>query len=88
MAISLDQIREELYPGLAGVVGRYPGSWRYCELAQLKAEGRTVLYDPWYELATPHVWVPKPVELVATAAAVAIINNPIVTRRFWQGWLK
>ena len=85
MAISLDQIREELFPGLAAVTGRY-SDW--LPIAQLKAEGRTVLYDPWYELATPHSWVPKPVELVATAAAVAIIKNPVVTRRFWQGWGK
>ena len=46
-----------------------------------------------YELATPHIWIPKalpitPVELVATAAASPSCKNPIVTRRFWQGWLK
>jgi hypothetical protein len=39
-------------------------------------------------LATPHIWIPKPVTLVAAAAAVAIVKNPIVTRRFWAGWLK
>lgn len=39
-------------------------------------------------LAAPHVWIPKPVHLVAAAAAVTIVRNPIVTRRFWQGWMK
>ena len=46
------------------------------------------LFNAEFTLATPHIWIPKPVELVATAAAVAIIKNPLVTRRFWQGWGK
>jgi hypothetical protein len=69
-------------------------------LAQLKVEGTSVPYD-WQEvalgytitreatglltltrapLAMPHVWIP------VVAAAAAIIANPVVTRRFWQGW--
>jgi hypothetical protein len=37
------------------------------------------------------VWIPKPltispVELAAAAAALAIVNNPSVSRRFWRGW--
>ncbi len=41
-----------------------------------------------FPLAMPHIWIPKPVELVAGAVAAAIIKNPTVTRRFWQGWTK
>jgi hypothetical protein len=41
-------------------------------------------------LAAPHVWIPKwipkPLELVAAAAALVLIENPIVTRRLWAGW--
>jgi hypothetical protein len=37
-------------------------------------------------VAAPHVWIPKPIELVAAAAALAVVRNPIVTRRFWAGW--
>ncbi len=38
----------------------------------------------------PHIWIPKlsvPEALVVGAAA-AVIQNPVVTRRFWQGWFK
>lgn len=82
MPISLDQIKWELWPGLAAVGGRY------FDLARLKTEGMSFPFDGYdWELATPWLWVPKPVELVAAAAALAVVKNPVVTRRFWQGWL-
>jgi hypothetical protein len=40
-----------------------------------------------WQMAAPHAWIPKPlVELVAAAAALVIVKNPLVTRRFWAGW--
>jgi hypothetical protein len=32
-------------------------------------------------MPAPHIWIPM-------AVAGAIIANPAVTRRFWQGWTK
>jgi hypothetical protein len=66
-----------------------PDNWR--EVALGYQITRKAIEDNLYgefTLATPHIWIPKPIELVAAAAAVAIVRNPIVTRRFWQGWLK
>jgi hypothetical protein len=55
-----------------GVFGSYP----------LKATAHPI------ELGAPHVWVPRPALLVAATAALTIVRNPVVTRRFWQGWLR
>lgn len=86
MAISLTQIRDELYPGLAAVQGLQRS------FALLKEEGAALAFDQWQPaLAAPHIWVPKPVEIVFGAAALAakvLIENEPVTRRFWAGWLK
>lgn len=43
---------------------------------------------PLYVPATPHIWVPKLTlpQAVAVGAGAALIKNPIITRRFWQGW--
>lgn len=38
-------------------------------------------------VAAPHVWIPRPV-IVGAAVAGLIVRNPVVTRRFWAGWLK
>lgn len=80
MPINLAAIKAELYPGLAAVEGRY----------------EPYAAEVWHKLfvqtpAAPHVWIPAP-ELslpaaIAAGAAVAIVKNPLVTRRFWQGWL-
>lgn len=42
-----------------------------------------------HAISAPHIWVPKLTipEAVAMGAATAIIRNPVVTRRFWAGWL-
>jgi hypothetical protein len=32
-------------------------------------------------MPAPHIWIPM-------AVAGAVIANPVVTRRFWQGWAK
>lgn len=91
MAISLTQIKDELYPGLAAIQGRYAleRSWRETmerHAALVFNQGTT-----WTQtLAAPHIWVPKPAEIVLGAAALAakaLIENKPVTRRFWQGWL-
>lgn len=46
------------------------------------------VFDP--PIAAPHIWVPKLLlpQAVVVGAAAAIIKNPIVTRRFWQGWMQ
>jgi hypothetical protein len=33
------------------------------------------------QMPMPHIWIPA-------AVAGVIITNPVVTRRFWQGWMK
>ena len=76
MAVSVEAIRDLLLPGLRGIVGRYEAFPAYWE----EAFEQTV--------AAPHILVPKlslPVA-VAVGAAALIVKNPIVTRRFWQGW--
>lgn len=76
MAISLESLRDELFPGLMAIAGRYQplmDSWEFTPEA-------------------PHIWVPKlELSLppaVAVGAAAAIVQNPIVTRRLWMGWGK
>ena len=42
-----------------------------------------------YRPAAPHIWVPKLTlpEAAIVGAAAAVIRNPVVTRRFWAGWI-
>lgn len=83
MAVSLQQLEQELYPGLAAVQASERYRFAYHDW---RAVFGTTFED---KLATPHVWVPKlvtPPVLVAGAVAAAIVKNPEVTRRFWRGW--
>jgi hypothetical protein len=48
--------------------------------------GYAIMRECIRPLAASHVWIPRPLELVAVAAALVLIENPIVTRRFWAGW--
>jgi len=88
MPISLGEMRELLLPGLMSISGSYP------RLVEAWAHGFDMYGAPMSErilirtVEAPHVWIPKPVEIVATAAALAIVKNPVVTRRFWSGWFK
>jgi len=88
MPIGMQEIRELLLPGLMSISGSYP------RLVEAWAHGFDMYGAPMSErifirtVEAPHVWIPKPVEIVATAAALAIVKNPVVTRRFWRGWLK
>jgi hypothetical protein len=47
-----------------------------------------VLYNWMTTPAAPHIWVPKLTlpQAALVGAAAAVINNPVVTRRFWAGW--
>jgi hypothetical protein len=36
-------------------------------------------------MPAPHIWIPA---AVALGVGAVIIANPVVTRRFWQGWTK
>ena len=75
MAISLSQMRAELLPGLRLVAGGYE-----------RLAGWERVFAP--SIQAPHIWVPKLTlpGAMAVGAAVAIIRNPTVTRRFWSGW--
>lgn len=82
MALTHQEIYNELFPGLAAVCGSYSDikeKWA----AHVFNEA-TGLFVP----EAPHIWIPKLTlpEAVAVGAAAAIVKNPIVTRRFWQGW--
>ena len=76
MAVSVEHIRDFLLPGLRGIVSQYKDFPAYWEMAVEQT------------VAAPHIWVPKlslPAA-VAVGTAALIVKNPIVTRRFWQGW--
>jgi len=77
--ISLDELRHELLPGLMAVQGSY---------ADMKSRWAAKIFngDVLFVPAMPHIWIPKPVEVLALGAAATIIKNPEVTRRFWRGW--
>ena len=76
--VSLTHMRDLLLPGLMDVTSNY----KTLPVAWSQAFERAA--------AAPHVWIPKlsvPQAFVIGAAA-AIIKNPDVTRRFWQGWVE
>ena len=76
MAVSVEHIRDLLLPGLREIVSQYEDFPAYWEMAVEQT------------VAAPHILVPKlslPAA-VAVGAAALIVKNPIVTRRFWQGW--
>jgi hypothetical protein len=61
--------------------------WPFNEVALGYRVTRQAIEDSFYRsLAAPHVWIPKPLAVVATGMAAAVVTNPAVTRRFWQGW--
>lgn len=82
MPINLEAIKAELYPGLAAICGSY-GDIKEKWAAHVFNEA-TGLFVP----EAPHIWIPKLTlpEAVAVGAAATIVKNPVVTRRFWQGW--
>jgi len=78
MAISVGQVRDLLLPGLRGHAITYEA----IDVALYRAA-----FD--FTPAAPHIWVPKltvPEIAVATVGGL-LIRNPVVTRRFWSGWL-
>lgn len=78
--VSLSQIRDELLPGLMEIRGSYSGFPRMWEkLFELEMEPA---------VSARHIWVPKLTipQAVVVGAVVAVVKNPIVTRRFWAGW--
>lgn len=80
MPITLAAIKRDLWPGLLAIRGRY-------EPHPAEIWHNLFVQTP----AAPHVWIPAPEltlpAVAAAGAAVAIVKNPLVTRRFWQGWL-
>jgi hypothetical protein len=79
MAISIENIRELLLPGLMSVSGSYsalPVQWEVMLAATEEVEAAPLLSVP----------VSLPVA-VAIGAAAVVIKNPTVTRRFFS-WFK
>lgn len=81
--VALTEMRDLMLPGLQAMRTSYnftKEQWAASILNNAK------LFVP----AKPYIWIPKLTipEAVAVGAAAAIIKNPIVTRRFWQGWLQ
>lgn len=79
MTVELPQIRNLLLPGLWAVTERFSygvTDWN-CFFVTSKPT-----------FGTPHIWVPKLTlpQTAIVAAAGAVIQNPVVTRRFWAGW--
>lgn len=79
MPIAIENIRDYFLPGLYQVgYGGWqdvPRQWEQ-------------LFSGVFVPSKPHIWVPKvslPV-VIAAGAAAAIVKNPIITRRFWQGF--
>jgi ABC-type nitrate/sulfonate/bicarbonate transport system substrate-binding protein len=83
MPVTLTAIKAELFPGLAGVLGQYPRATQWEVVFKRNAAN---VFVP----QTPHIWIPQLTmpEALAVGAAATVIQNPVVTRRFWQGWLK
>lgn len=75
MAININLIVDLLLPGLQAVVGNH-GNWE---------ETWAGLFVP----QAPAIWIPQLTlpQVALVGAAAAIVKNPEVTRRFWQGWL-
>jgi len=75
MPVELARIRDLLLPGLWAIQGEYralPAQWAQIFAPPPQAEVLPIVLSP----AT----------VLATAAAAAILRNPIVTRRFWKWW--
>lgn len=74
MAVNLREIVDELLPGLQAVLGMplYQTTWAGLFVPQ-----------------APAIWIPTLTlpQVALAGAAAAIVKNPEVTRRFWQGWL-
>ena len=79
MPIAIENIRDHLMPGLYQV--GY-GGWQ-----DVPRQWES-LFSGVFVPSKPHIWVPKMPLSVAVAAgmAAAVIENPIITRRFWSGW--
>lgn len=81
MPVELAHLRDLLMPGLLEISQRY--SFQMTDWRGIYGAFETTP-------AAPHIWIPKlsvPQALVVGAAA-AIIKNPVITRRFWTGWVK
>lgn len=75
MPVEIHHMRDMLFPGLLAI----PMKWeRYSQAFESN------LFVP----ETPHIWIPKLTlpQMALIAAGTAIVKNPVVTRRFWQGW--
>ena len=73
-----EQIRDLLLPGLRGIVGRYR-AWPQMQWEELFSE----------EAVAPPMPMPAIIGVksaLVLGAAATIIKNPIITRRWWQGW--
>jgi len=84
MIVSSIQVRNELLPGLQD-------HWALSEAFRqtLEFDAARVLNSGIFVLAKPYIWVPKlslP-EAALVGAAAAVIKNPVVSRRFWSGWV-
>lgn len=95
MPIELVQIRQELLPGLFQaqfLTTRLNAAYKITKLAM--NQGLYSSIPPQWD----HLFVPKapaiiihevPLSVALTLGlGAAIIKNPTVSRRFWQGWLK
>ena len=88
-------------PGLGEPTGRYLplaqlkregeamlyDQWAFQDIALGHQITRVAINENLYAARTmplqmpmPHIWIPM-------AVAGAVIANPVVTRRFWKGWL-
>ena len=81
MPVSIAHMRDLMLPGMREAVA----SMRFYSDPTWQAA-----FTPQFVPAAPHIWVPKlslPMAVAAGAAAM-IIKNPVVTRRFWSGWVR
>ncbi len=85
MIASKIHIRNELLPGLS--------DWRTQYLADAMAQTWEMhaarVLNGVFVPSKPHIWVPRlslP-EAALVGAAAAVIKNPVVSRRFWSGWV-
>ena len=77
-----EQIRDLLLPGLRGIVGRYR-AWPQMQWEELFAK------EAAKAAAAPSMPMPAIIGVksaLVIGAAATIIKNPIITRRWWQGW--
>jgi hypothetical protein len=87
LPVELRLLREELLPGLENIIVQATERYAISYVDWRAVYGSSPsLFVP----AKPHIWVPKLTlpEAALVGAAAAIIKNPEVTRRFWQGWFK